>query len=339
MGGHLLSSNQLCREGLSRILSLAEVLEPVARGDKVSRVLAGAQLANLFFEPSTRSRISFGAAFGRLGGHVHDTTGIGMTSLAKGESLEDTARVVSGYVDAVVLRHPQNDAALVFASASRVPVINGGDGDGEHPTQSLTDLFTLQKELSRQGKMVDGARIAIIGDLRFGRTVHSLIITLAEFQAITLVLLSPLQLAMPQRYIDYPLGRGHRVVIAKTLTEALEGVDAIYLTRYQTERFKNDAGIPAAAADMRINAEIVARYAPKGTIIMHPLPRSSTVGELATDLDTSPDLAIFRQTDNGVPIRMAVFCAVFGIGADLIAASLDEPNWPLRKREAPDVPT
>ena len=244
---------------------------------------------------------------------------------------------MSGYVDIVVLRHPAANAASAFAAASLVPVINGGDGDGEHPTQALTDLFTASTELEKRGKTIDGARIAIVGDLCFGRTTHSLMLTLAQFENVRFALLSPANLSMPRSYVDYALRRGHEVVFAKSMSEALDGADVIYMTRYQTERYGSDAALPALAAGMRLNAEIVSRHAPAGTVIMHPLPRSSDFGELSTDLDRSPGLAIFRQTDNGVPIRMAVFCTMFGLETRSILASFSQPKWMLRKRSDPDA--
>jgi aspartate carbamoyltransferase catalytic subunit len=154
------------------VLQVAGVMEPVARRHKVTRVLEGAVLANLFFEPSTRTRVSFGAAFCRLGGSVCDTTGFTFSSMAKGESIADTSRVVSGYVDAIVVRHPEQGSVAKFAAATHIPVINGGDGPGEHPTQALLDLYTIHKEFARLGKKLDGAHVALVGDLRHGRTVH-----------------------------------------------------------------------------------------------------------------------------------------------------------------------
>jgi aspartate carbamoyltransferase catalytic subunit len=172
---HLLSVDQLSRESVEELFWLADVMQPIARRQKVTRVLEGAVLANLFFEASTRTRISFGAAFCRLGGSVCDTTGFTFSSMAKGESIYDTSRVVSGYVDAMVIRHPEKGSVAEFARATNIPVVNGGDGPGEHPSQALLDLYTIQREFSRLGKLIDGAHIAMVGDLKYGRTVHSLI--------------------------------------------------------------------------------------------------------------------------------------------------------------------
>jgi aspartate carbamoyltransferase catalytic subunit len=179
----LLSVDQFSRDSVEDLFRLADVMQPIARRRKVTRVLEGAVLGNLFFEASTRTRVSFGAAFCRLGGSVCDTTGFTFSSMAKGESIYDTSRVMSGYVDAMVVRHPEQGSVAEFARATNVPVINGGDGPGEHPSQALLDLYTIQREFSRLGKRVDGAHIALVGDLKYGRTVHSLIKLLALYAA------------------------------------------------------------------------------------------------------------------------------------------------------------
>src|SRR5512139_989443 len=163
---HLLSVDQFDRDTVEELLRVAEAMEPIARRRKVTRVLEGAVLANLFFEPSTRTRVSFGAAFCRLGGSVCDTTGFTFSSMVKGESIADTSRVVSGYVDAIVVRHPDKGSVAEFARHTHLPVINGGKGTGEHPTQALLDLYTIRREFARLGKEVDRARVAMVGDLK-----------------------------------------------------------------------------------------------------------------------------------------------------------------------------
>src|SRR5438105_2540350 len=168
---HLLSVDQFSRESAEDLFRLADVMLPIARRRKVTRVLEGAVLANLFFEASTRTRVSFGAAFCRLGGSVCDTTGFTFSSMAKGESIHDTSRVIAGYADAIVVRHPEQGSVEEFARATNVPVINGGDGPGEHPSQALLDLYTIQREYSRLGKLIDGSHVAMVGDLKYGRTV------------------------------------------------------------------------------------------------------------------------------------------------------------------------
>ena len=173
-GNHILSVNQFDREAIERAFSVAVSMQPYAKRQKRTTVLDGAILGNLFFEPSTRTRVSFGTAFNLLGGEVRETTGMSSSALAKGESLYDTARVLSGYSDIIAMRHPSAGSVAEFAEGSRVPVINGGDGANEHPTQALLDLFTIKRELEFNGNGIDGLHIAMIGDLRYGRTVHSL---------------------------------------------------------------------------------------------------------------------------------------------------------------------
>ncbi len=187
----LLSVDQFSRDSVEALFRVADIMQPIARRRKISRVLEGAVLGNLFFEASTRTRVSFGAAFCRLGGSVCDTTGFTFSSMAKGESIYDTSRVMSGYVDALVIRHPEQGSVAEFARATNVPVINGGDGPGEHPSQALLDLYTIQREFSRLGKIVDGAHIALVGDLKYGRTVHSLVKLLALYRGIKFTLISP----------------------------------------------------------------------------------------------------------------------------------------------------
>ena len=167
-GSHILSIDQFDRSDIEKLFSVADKLEPYASKEKITRVLEGAILGNMFFEPSTRTRISFGASFNLLGGNVREITEVGSSSLAKGESLADTAQVLSGYSDIIVMRHPEINSVQKFAEASRVPVINAGDGSNEHPSQALLDLYTIQKELSQNDKSIDGLRIALVGDLKFG---------------------------------------------------------------------------------------------------------------------------------------------------------------------------
>jgi aspartate carbamoyltransferase catalytic subunit len=173
-GENILSVNQLNRDAIEQIFAVAKKMEPYAKKQKRTNVLEGAVLANLFFEPSTRTRVSFGTAFNLLGGLVRETTGMQSSALAKGESLYDTARVISAYADAVAMRHPDAGSVAEFATGSDVPVINGGDGPNEHPTQALLDLLTIDKELHRFERGIDGMHIALVGDLKYGRTVHSL---------------------------------------------------------------------------------------------------------------------------------------------------------------------
>lgn len=331
LGHDVLSARQFDRNDLARLAAVAETLEPISRGEVVCRVLEGAVMANLFFEPSTRTRISFGTAFARLGGTVLDTSGLETTSIIKGESLSDTARVISGYADVIVVRHPTPEAARIVAGAAQVPVINGGDGEAEHPTQALTDFYTISKELKAQGKSIDGATIVILGDLRYGRTTHSLIALMSVFDDIRFRLVSPEALSMPEQYADIARARGHDVQVFRSLEEGLAGADIVYATRYQSERFQIDPHVRDAAERLRLDAASFRRFAPADAVILHPLPRDEVFGELATDLDTFSNLAVFRQTDNGVPVRMALFAVILGV-ADSFSDYVREPAWPLRRR-------
>ncbi|MBR7836718.1 aspartate carbamoyltransferase [Actinospica durhamensis] len=325
-GQHILSSDQFDRPTLEQLFALADLLRPVARGEQVTRVLEGAVMGSLFFEASTRTRLSCDAAFMRLGGSVSHSTGVAITSISKGESLADTSRVVSGYCDIVVMRHPDEQAVHEFAAATHIPVVNGGNGAGEHPTQALLDLYALSREFARLGKTIDGARIALVGDLKHGRTVHSLVRLLSLFRELTIVCVSPPELTMPAGLLELAAGRGHRVEQTDAPREGLAGADLIYATRLQTERF---AGTVAPYSDdFRIDAALLAATALPDAVVMHPLPRDSRPGanDLSTDLNRDPRLAIFRQTDAGIPVRMALFASVLGVG-EQIPASLRPATW------------
>ena len=323
---HLLSVDQFSRESAEDLFRLADVMLPIARRQKVTRVLEGAVLANLFFEASTRTRVSFGAAFCRLGGSVCDTTGFTFSSMAKGESIHDTSRVIAGYADAIVVRHPDQGAVAEFARATNVPVVNGGDGPGEHPTQALLDLYTIQREFSRLGKRVDGAHIALVGDLKYGRTVHSLIKLLSLYKGVRFTLIAPPSLEMPAAIVDRVSRNGNVVELRDTL-QGLADADIVYATRIQKERFAEEA-IEGYGAAFEINRALVDRVCKPDVVVMHPLPRDSRPGshDLAADLDGDARLAIFRQTDNGIPIRMAIFASLLGVDK-LVQRSMRDAQW------------
>jgi len=327
-GAHILSIEQFERSDIERIFAVADAMEPYAQRQKVTRVLEGAILGNMFFEPSTRTRVSFGCAFNLLGGNVRETTGFQSSAIAKGESLYDTARVLSGYSDVICMRHPDPGSVTEFASASRVPVINGGDGANEHPSQALLDLYTITKEIRAQGASLDGLRVAMIGDLRYGRTVHSLVRLLALFDNIQVVLVSPTELAMPEEYVENLREAGHEVTISSELTPSIKHVDIVYSTRIQEERFSSREEADLYRGRFRLNQAIYTRYCEPNTVIMHPLPRDSRAeaNELDSDLDENPKLAIFRQTDNGVLVRMALFAMVLDVVDDVDKHS-QPVNW------------
>ncbi|MET0355594.1 MAG: aspartate carbamoyltransferase [Cellvibrio sp.] len=327
-GAHILSINQFDRADIQRVFEVADAMEPYALRRKVTRVLEGAILGNMFFEPSTRTRVSFGAAFNLLGGNVRETTGFESSSITKGESLYDTARVLSGYSDVICMRHPAGGSVAEFAEGSRVPVINGGDGPNEHPTQALLDLYTIRKELHSKNRTIDGMRIAMIGDLKHGRTVHSLSKLLCVFSNIQLTLVSPNELAMPEYIVEDLRKAGHKVIVTDDLTQSISHIDIAYSTRIQEERFNNKQEADLYRGRYRLNQSIYTQHCEPNTVIMHPLPRDSRAdaNELDNDLNSNPNLAIFRQTDNGVLVRMALFALVLNV-AEQVDKYAREVNW------------
>jgi aspartate carbamoyltransferase catalytic subunit len=315
LGAHVLSIDQFELAQLCQVMTVAQQMEQYAGGAKRTRVLEGAILGNLFFEPSTRTRISFGAAFNRLGGTVRDTTGLEFSSIAKGESLWDTARVLSGYVDAVVVRHPRTGAVAELARGSSVPVFNGGDGAGEHPTQALLDLYTISKELGRTLDQLGQLHITIIGDLKNGRAVHSLLKALCRLPPLVITLVAPSGLALPADLAELARQRGHTVRSEEHLETALVDAQVVYVTRLQRERFPSEAEAANYLGRYQLDRALFQRACRRDAIIMHPLPRDSRpeAAELANDLNDTPNLAVFRETDNGIPIRMALFALALGV--------------------------
>ena len=328
IGNHILSIDQFDRSDIEKLFAVADKLEPFASKEKITRVLEGAILGNMFFEPSTRTRISFGASFNLLGGNVREITEVGSSSLAKGESLADTAQVLSGYSDIIVLRHPENGSVQKFADASRVPVINAGDGSNEHPSQALLDLYTIEKELSLNNKNLDNLRIALVGDLKYGRAVHSLCKILSKFSNVNMNLVSPGELRLPEDLLNQLNEAGVSVIQTENLEEGISGVDIIYVTRVQEERFKNKEDANKYRGLLSLNQSIYTANCEPNTVIMHPLPRDSRsdANELDRDLYENPNLAIFRQADNGVVIRMAIFALVLGV-ENKIAETARSVNW------------
>ncbi len=327
-GSHILSVGQFERGDVENVFDVADRMEPYAHRRRVTRVLEGAILGSMFFEPSTRTRVSFGSAFNLLGGEVRETTGFENSAIAKGESLYDTARVLSGYSDVIAMRHPEVGSVSEFAAASRVPVINGGDGSNEHPSQALLDLYTIRKELADRQCSVDGLRIAMVGDLRFGRTVHSLCKLLCLFRDVQLMLVSPRELRMPGEIVGDLREAGHSVVESDELEEGISAVDIVYSTRLQEERFASVEEADLYRGRFRLNQQIYTRHCDPNTVIMHPLPRDSreSARELDTDLNDNPNLAIFRQTDNGVLVRMALFALILDVVDDVDSYS-HEVRW------------
>ncbi len=299
----VLRADQFSTEEIDRILETARRYEAALEAGEILDALRGKVLATLFYEPSTRTRLSFEAAMLRLSGRVVSVAEAKSSSAAKGESLHDTIRTVEGYADVIVLRHPQIGAAEEAARATHVPILNAGDGAGQHPTQSLLDLYTIVKE---QGT-VDGLTVALAGDLKNGRTVHSLADLLADY-GIEFVFASPEALRMPNEIVDRLCSKGMPVRETESLTDAIAACDVLYMTRIQRERFDDPREYDRLKDAYILDREMLAGGKESMTI-MHPLPR---VNEIATDVDGLPGAAYFRQAANGVPIRMALLAMVAG---------------------------
>ena len=328
LGSNIISINQFEKVDIELIFETADKLIPFANRTKLTKALDGAILSNMFFEPSTRTRISFGSAFNILGGSVRETTEIDATSLKKGESLYDTSRVLSGYSDIIVMRHPLAGSVEEFAEASRVPVINGGDGDNEHPSQALLDLYTIKKELESRGKSIDSARVALIGDLKYGRAVHSLCKILSLYKNISLKLISPDKLKLPNSFVSELEEKSVSLIETDNIQEGISDVDILYVTRIQEERFESAEEANKYKGLMSLNEKIYTKNCEPNTVIMHPLPRDSRndANELDSDLNQNPNLAIYRQTDNGLLIRMALFSLILGI-TDRLHESASSISW------------
>jgi aspartate carbamoyltransferase catalytic subunit len=299
----LVSIRDLNREQIEYILDLSEEMIPYARGEKVKRVLDGKVLGNLFFEPSTRTKLSFESAASRLGCDVIDVSEMSMTSISKGETLADTIKMVDAYCDIIVLRHPHEGAARLAAKFSENPVINAGDGAGSHPTQTLLDLFTMREAKGT----LDGLNIVLVGDLKYGRTVHSLADALTMFGA-KLTLVAPDSLQIPDDTFEHLKNKGCVPVKTTNLEDAIDQADVLYVTRIQKERFPDPAEYQKVAGTYRIDNAIL-REAKSDMIVMHPLPR---VNEIAHEVDATPHARYFEQAFNGVPVRMAILCAILG---------------------------
>lgn len=299
-GRDIISIEDFSREEITYILNNGKAMESVA--SKGSDTLKGKILATLFFEPSTRTRLSFEAAMLKLGGSVIGFAEAEIASVRKGENLADTVRTVENYADVIALRHPLDGAAKLAAELATVPVINGGSGSEEHPTQALIDLYTVRKEK----KKIDGLKIALVGDLRYGRTVHSLAYALSLYN-IDLYLISPESLRM-RREVLRAIENKIRVTEDSNLEKVIPQMDVLYVTRIQKERFPDPAEYAKVKGVYKIDLETLTR-AKKDIIILHPLPR---VDEIANEVDTAPQARYFQQVWNGVVVRMALLSLVLG---------------------------
>ncbi|MDO5746951.1 MAG: aspartate carbamoyltransferase [Actinomycetaceae bacterium] len=328
-GQHLISVDQFDKENLREFFTMAQALRPIAERKQICTVLDGAVLCSLFFEPSTRTRLSFESAFLRLGGEVETTTGFTFSSMAKGESIADTSRVVSGYTDVLVVRHPDAGSVAEFAQHSVVPVLNAGDGSGEHPSQALLDVFTMEAEMEKKGRTIDGCTIAVMGDLKYGRTVHSLMKLMSLYDNVTFQLYAPPSLELPHYVSEYATQSGSRVIECSHQIEALSGSDIVYATRVQRERMTEEIAKSKELQGCLLNRAMLEEANALDIIICHPLPRDSRPDsfDLATDVDDLPGLSIFRQTDNGVLVRMAMFLTTMGVSMDIVAAKTKAKPW------------
>ena len=299
-GRDIASIEDFTREEINYILGIAKNMEPLAQSG--SEMLKGKILATLFFEPSTRTRLSFESAMLKLGGSVIGFGDADTSSVKKGENLADTVRTVENYADVIALRHPLEGAARLAAEFSSIPIINAGSGAEEHPTQALVDIYTMQKEK----RSIDGLKIALVGDLRYGRTVHSLAYALSLYN-IELHLVSPESLKMRQEVLR-AIQNKIPVSESQNLESVIPKVDVLYVTRIQKERFPDQAEYAKVKGVYRVDQKSLSN-AKKDMIILHPLPR---VDEISPDVDALPQARYFQQVRNGVVVRMALLSLVLG---------------------------
>lgn len=302
-GKDIISVKQFSRQDLDYIFGVAHEMQEMVQRIGTFDLLKGKILANLFYEPSTRTSSSFTSAMERLGGSVIPINEVRYSSVSKGESLPDTVRTLECYADVIVLRHPEVGASALAAKYARKPIINAGDGVGEHPTQALLDLFTIIEEL----KVVDGLTVTMLGDLKYGRTVHSLARLLSLFR-VKINYVSPDILRMPPELVQELKGQGLPQYEFDTLDEVLPTTDVLYVTRVQKERFEDPEVYESVKGAFVIDAGTMQR-ARERMIVMHPLPR---VGEIAMEVDEDPRAAYFRQMEYGLYVRMALLAMVLG---------------------------
>ncbi len=299
----VISIKDLSKPEILSIVNVAKKMVPYAKGVKHTNILNKNILSTLFFEPSTRTRLSFESAMNRLGGRVIGFAEPSSTSQKKGESLADTIRMADSYGDIIVIRHPQEGAARLSAEFAESPVINAGDGAGHHPTQCLLDLFTIITEK----KKIKGDKIVLLGDLKYGRTVHSLAYALSLFGA-NLVFVSPENLKMPKEVINECKKLGVEPSNTTNLERAIKDADVLYVTRIQKERFPDAEEYNQVVGTYKVDLNLL-KHAKEDLIIMHPLPR---VVEIDPAVDRTPHALYFKQAFNGVPVRMALLYLILG---------------------------
>lgn len=315
---HLIDPMDLSREETDAIVSLAEDI--IAHREKYQDKMAHRKLATLFYEPSTRTRLSFTSAMMELGGNVLGFADAKSSSVSKGETVQDTIRVVSCFADVIAMRHYIEGAPLAAAEVSPVPIINAGDGSHSHPTQTLTDLLTIKRELGK----IDGITIGFCGDLRFGRTVHSLIKALSRYESIKVILIAPEELHLPD-YIKQDVCERMGIEYRETsdLDSVISELDVLYMTRVQKERFLDEDEFDRVKDSFVLDSRRMS-LAKKKMAVLHPLPR---VNEILTEVDSDPRAAYFRQVENGKFVRMALICKLL--------EWKDNPLHDMPLREAP----
>jgi aspartate carbamoyltransferase catalytic subunit len=299
----IISIKDFSKEEIEYILEYAKHMIPYANAKKHTTLLNQQILATLFFEPSTRTRLSFESAMHRLGGNVIGFADPSGTSQKKGESLADTIRMAESYSDAIVIRHPQEGAARLAAEFSEKPILNAGDGAGQHPTQCLLDLFTILLEK----KKIKGNNIVLLGDLKYGRTVHSLAYALSLFKA-NLTFVSPETLKMPKEVINECKEFGVEPISTSSLEKAIKEADVLYATRIQRERVPDAEEYNRVVGSYKVDSTLL-KQAKEDLIVMHPLPR---VVEIDPEVDNTKHAVYFRQAFNGVPVRMALLALILG---------------------------
>ena len=302
-GSDIISATQFNRGDIETVLKMAKKMEPYASKKKWSAILGEKLLAALFYEPSTRTRLSFETSMQRLGGKVISAVGLQFSSLTKGETLYDTGKIIENYADVIVMRHPDDGSIEKLARGAGIPVINAGDGSGEHPSQALLDIYTIEKELGK----VDGLTIAMVGDLKYGRTVHSLAIMLSHF-GVNLIFVSPGELRMPEHICRMLKEKNVSYKETTDMAEAMKSADVLYMTRIQQERFADLKEYEKHKNVYVLTRELVEKKNPN-LLIMHPFPR---IWEIKEDVDDLPGAVYFKQASNGVAVRMALLALVLG---------------------------
>ena len=302
-GRDIINGYDFTNQELCHIMDTAMIYEKRVKSGEAIKDLEGMLVATLFFEPSTRTRLSFNSAIQRVGASTIDLGNASVSSQAKGETWQDTLRTVDGYVDAIVMRHPVAGSAIEAADIAVHPLINGGDGSRQHPTQALLDIYTIRKETGHLG----GQTITFLGDLKYGRTVHSLGYFMQQFGN-KMIFASPEELKMPEEITKELRDKGAEIEETTDVKDALSRSDIVYVTRVQRERFPDEASYEAVKGSYILDNELLS-YAKKGITIMHPLPR---VDEIAVEVDSYEGAAYFRQAHNGMYLRMALLGLVTG---------------------------